>query len=117
MSEREEKREQLASALMDFVYLCDEAEAVIADKDVTYTERADFSSVVDAVLPPLPVDKDSIQGTNLKQLESLVSRCSKCGLSEGRIHPVFGGEGVVPARLMVIGEGLVRRRMLQDVPL
>ncbi len=103
MSEREEKRDQLASALMDFLWLCDEAEAVITDKDVTYHERVDFSSVVDAVLP-LPVDKDSIQGTNLKQLESLVNRCSKCRLSEGRIHPVFG-EGVVPARLMVIGEG------------
>ena len=103
MSEREEKREQLASSLMDFIYLCDEAEAVIGNKDVTYSERVDFSSVVDTVLP-LPLDKDSIQGTNLKQLESLVSRCSKCRLSEGRLHTVFG-EGVVPARLMVIGEG------------
>ena len=103
MSEREERREQLASALMDFLALCDEAEAVITGKDVTYSEHVDFSSVVDTVLP-LPVDKDSIQGTNLKQLEALVSRCTKCRLSEGRTHTVFG-EGVVPARLMVIGEG------------
>jgi DNA polymerase len=103
MSEREERREQLASALMDFLALCDEAEAVITGKDVTYSEHVDFSSVVDTVLP-LPVDKDSIQGTNLKQLEALVSRCNKCRLSEGRTHTVFG-EGVVPARLMVIGEG------------
>ncbi|MGE4453156.1 MAG: uracil-DNA glycosylase [Sphaerochaeta sp.] len=103
MSEQDERREQLASSLMEFIWLCDEAEAVIADKDITYHEEVDLTMVVDTILPR-PIDKDSIQGTNLKQLEAMVRQCTKCRLSEGRSHTVFG-EGVVPARLMVIGEG------------
>ncbi len=103
MSDIQHKRDALATALQSFVDLCDEAEAVIGSVPVQGSGPRDFSALLDALLP-LPIDKDSIQGTNIRQLESLVLACTKCRLCEGRNHVVFG-EGTIPARLMVIGEG------------
>jgi len=103
MSEQDDKRSGLLSALQSYIHLCDEAQALLTDKMVNYTESGDLDGLVDALLPR-PIDKESIQGVTLRQLENMVQACSKCRLSETRNKPVFG-EGVVPARLMVIGEG------------
>ena len=78
-------------------------EAIIGDTDIHYSDPVDFSALVDTLLP-LPVDKESVMGTNMKGLELLVRQCTKCRLSETRTNTVFA-EGVNPARLMVIGEG------------
>ncbi len=103
MSDIQHKREALGSALQSFVDLCDEAIAALDPCQAPEKADYDFSALLDTLLP-LPVDKDSIQGTNIRQLEALVAGCSKCRLCEGRSHVVFG-EGPIPAKLMVIGEG------------
>ncbi len=103
MSDLKQRREQLSENLQAFVHLSEEAEAVIGDTDIHYSDPVDFSALVDTLLP-LPVDKESVMGTNMKGLELLVRQCTKCRLSETRTNTVFA-EGVNPARLMVIGEG------------
>ncbi|NCC63306.1 MAG: uracil-DNA glycosylase [Spirochaetia bacterium] len=103
MNDIQQKRDRLSSCLSDFVHICDEAEALLTKTTPVNRSEEDFSDVLDTLLP-LPVDKQSIKGTNLKQLEQLVNACDKCRLCQTRNHTVFG-EGVVPASLMVIGEG------------
>ena len=103
MSDIDQKRAHLSSYLSEFVDLCDEAESLLTHKPIQKTIDPDFSEVLDLLLP-LPIDTHSIQNTNLKQLEQLVFQCEACKLCETRTHTVFG-EGVTPARLMVIGEG------------
>ena len=103
MNDVELQRERLSSYLSEFVTICDEAEALLTDKVVANRDQVDFTPLLDS-LYPLPIDKLSIHGTNLQQLEQLVSACDRCSLCETRNNTVFG-EGVVPARLMVIGEG------------
>ncbi|MGE4584780.1 MAG: uracil-DNA glycosylase [Sphaerochaeta sp.] len=102
MSEMEQKREQLSAGLGQFLKLLDDAESLLSASPVQSAD-GDFSNLIDALLP-LPVDRTSIQGTNFRQLETLVRECTKCRLQEGRTNTVFG-EGVAPAPLMVIGEG------------
>ena len=74
----------------------------MGEKPLTPSE-VDFQALARTMLPQT-IDPQSIQGTGLKQLQHLVENCSKCKLSGTRSHTVFG-EGVIPARLMVIGEG------------
>lgn len=96
------KREQLAQSLEAYLDLIGEAEAVIANKPYA-KESWDLSTILDVLAPP-PLDLDSIDGANLRVLEAMVASCTKCRLCEGRTMTVFG-EGSVPARVMVIGEG------------
>lgn len=102
MTADQAKVETLAYALKQFVDVCDEAEALVGEKPLTPSE-VDFQALARTMLPQT-IDPQSIQGTGLKQLQHLVENCSKCKLSGTRSHTVFG-EGVIPARLMVIGEG------------
>lgn len=102
MTADQAKVEALAYALKQFVDVCDEAEALVGEKPFTPSE-VDFQALARTMLPQT-IDPQSIQGTGLKQLQHLVENCSKCKLSGTRSHTVFG-EGVIPARLMVIGEG------------
>lgn len=103
MNSSEQKREALAASFQQFLQICDEAEGLITGKPVEASPMMDFSSLVDAIIP-LPMDKDSPQGATMKQLQLMVAACYRCRLAEGRTHTVFG-EGTLPARLMVIGEG------------
>lgn len=102
MTADQAKVEALAYALKQFVDVCDEAESLVGEKPLTPSE-VDFQALARTMLPQT-IDPQSIQGTGLKQLQHLVENCSKCKLSGTRSHTVFG-EGVIPARLMVIGEG------------
>ena len=102
MTADQAKVEALAYALKQFVDVCDEAEALVGEKPLTPSE-VDFQALARTMLPQT-IDPQSIQGTGLKQLQHLVENCSKCKLSGTRSHTVFG-EGVIPARLMAIGEG------------
>lgn len=102
MTADQAKVEALAYALKQFVDVCDESEALVGDKPLTPSE-VDFEMLARTMLPQ-KIDPQSVQGTGLKQLQHLVETCSKCKLSGTRSHTVFG-EGVIPARLMVIGEG------------
>ena len=102
MTADQAKVEALAYALKQLVDVCDEAEALVGEKPLTPSE-VDFQALARTMLPQT-IDPQSIQGTGLKQLQHLVENCSKCKLSGTRSHTVFG-EGVIPARLMVIGEG------------
>ena len=103
MNEVEMKREALASSLQEFLVLCDQCEEIITGKQQSRTPLMDFSALVDSLLP-LPIDKNSTQGCTLKQLQQMVEGCTLCRLCEHRNHTVFG-EGVLPPRLMVVGEG------------
>lgn len=103
MNEQERKREALAASLQEFLVLCDQAQALITGTAVGPTPAADFSAVVDSVLPPA-LDKESPKGCTLRQLQLMVEGCTRCRLCEHRNNTVFG-EGVLPPRLMVIGEG------------
>ncbi|WP_320129547.1 uracil-DNA glycosylase [uncultured Sphaerochaeta sp.] len=103
MNDVELKREALASSLQEFLVLCDQTEEIITGKPGQPTPVMDFSGLLDSLLP-LPLDKNSIRGCTSKQLQLLVEGCTRCRLCEKRTHTVFG-EGVLPPRLMVIGEG------------
>ncbi len=103
MSNIEEKREVLAQGLQQFLTYCDQAEEMITSKEVKASPQMDFSSLVDEILP-LPLDKDAPEGATMKQLQRMVGECTRCRLCETRTHTVFG-EGVLPARLLIIGEG------------
>ncbi len=96
------KRQQLEESLGAYLTLIDESEAVIGGTPYEAVEH-DLSTILDVLSPP-PLDVDSIEGANLRVLEAMVASCTKCRLCEGRTMTVFG-EGSVPARLMVIGEG------------
>lgn len=102
MSSIEQRREALAQGLQQFLTYCDQAEEMITNKEVAPSPSMDFSSLVDAILP-LPLDKDAPEGATMKQLQRMVSECTRCPLCETRTHTVFG-EGVLPARLLIIGE-------------
>lgn len=103
MSDIQEKHNALEYALNGFVAVCDEAEAAFRQEPYRKREECAFPALLDA-LCPLPVDRNAVEGTSYRQLESLVGSCTKCRLAQTRTHVVFG-EGSVPARLMVIGEG------------
>ena len=103
MNSIEQKRQALAQDLQQFLVYCDQAEALITAKEIVPSPLMDFSSLVDAILP-LPLDKDSPEGATMKQLQRMVSECTRCRLCETRTNTVFG-EGVLPARLLIIGEG------------
>lgn len=51
----------------------------------------------------------------LKELEAVVSKCTECGLHEGRTKTVFG-KGNPKTRVMFIGEGPGREEDLQGEP-
>jgi DNA polymerase len=78
MSDIQHKRDALATALQSFVDLCDEAEAVIGSVPVQGSGPRDFSALLDALLP-LPIDKDTIQCTNI-HTESLALACTQCAV-------------------------------------
>jgi len=103
MNDIEEKRSALAQGFQQFLIYCDQAEALITSKEVPPSPQMDFSSLVDSIFP-LPLDKDAPEGATMKQLQRMVSECTRCSLCETRTHTVFG-EGVLPARLLIIGEG------------
>jgi DNA polymerase len=103
MNETELKREALAESFQKFISLCDQTEEILTGRVKDPTPPMDFSSLVDTLLP-LPIDKNSTQGCTLKKLQAMVEDCTKCRLCETRNHTVFG-EGVLPPRLMVVGEG------------
>lgn len=103
MSSIEQKREALAQGLQQFLYCCDQAEAMITAKAVTPSPVMDFSSLVDEIFP-LPLDKDAPEGASIHHLKRMVEQCTRCPLAETRNHTVFG-EGALPARLLIIGEG------------
>lgn len=103
MNDIEGKREALAQGFQQFLAYCDQAQEIITSKEVPPSPQMDFSSLVDAILP-LPLDKDAPEGATMKQLQRMVSECTRCPLCETRTNTVFG-EGVLPARLLIIGEG------------
>ncbi len=103
MSSIEQKREALAEGLQQFLYYCDQAEELITAKAVAPSAKMDFSSLVDEIFP-LPLDKDSPEGATMSHLVRMVEECTRCPLADTRTHTVFG-EGALPARLLIIGEG------------
>ena len=102
MNDIEQKRSDLAQGLQQFLIYCDQAEEIITSQEVVPSPQMDFSSLVDSILP-LPLDKDAPEGATMKNLQHMVSECTRCRLAETRNHTVFG-EGVLPARLLIIGE-------------
>ncbi len=102
MADDTRRREQLRQSVTTYLDLIEEAKALIGG--TVYTQQTwDLSTILDVLDPP-SIDFNSIDGVSLRVLESMVSGCTSCRLSEGRTMTVFG-EGSVPARLMVIGEG------------
>ncbi len=102
MNDIEQKRSDLAQGLQQFLTYCDQAEEIITSQEVAPSPQIDFSSLVDSILP-LPLDKDAPEGATMKNLQHMVGECTRCRLAETRNHTVFG-EGVLPARLLIIGE-------------
>ncbi len=103
MNDIEQKRLALGQGLQQFLTFCDQAQEMITSKEVPPSPQMDFTSLVDAILP-LPLDRDEPEGATMKQLQRMVSECMHCRLCETRTHTVFG-EGILPARLLIIGEG------------
>ena len=103
MNDIEQKRVALAQGFQQFLTYCDQAQELITSKEVEPSPEMDFSSLVDSILP-LPLDKDAPEGATMKTLQRMVGECTRCRLCETRKNTVFG-EGVLPARLLIIGEG------------
>ncbi len=103
MSSIEQKREALGHGLQQFLTYCDQAEELITNKAVTPSSEMDFSALIDEIFP-LPLDKDAPEGATMKLLMRMVEECTRCPLCETRTNTVFG-EGALPARLLIIGEG------------
>lgn len=103
MSSIEQKREALAHGLQQLLAYCDQAEELITNKPVIPSAEMDFSALIDEIFP-LPLDKDAPEGATMKLLMRMVEECTRCPLCETRTNTVFG-EGALPARLLVIGEG------------
>jgi uracil-DNA glycosylase family 4 len=103
MSDSDLRRNQLTHTLNTFLDLIDEAEAIITQKDVAPQPERNLEEVLDLLVPPTLGEVDCESAT-MTTLSHLVRECTACRLAEGSTQPVFG-EGSVPARLMVIGEG------------
>lgn len=97
------KRAALEESLNTYLSLIDEAKALIGGQEAPADQNYDLSEVLDLLAPP-PLDLQDMSTASLKVLEAMVASCTKCRLANGRTNTVFG-EGSVPARLMVIGEG------------
>ncbi|NCB01017.1 MAG: uracil-DNA glycosylase [Spirochaetia bacterium] len=102
--ETQEKRERLHHNLINMWNFYDEVEQYVGDKGESQ-DIPDFSSYVQSVIKE-PKDQfiETIEISNIHQLASLIKSCSRCPLSEKRTHAV-PGEGVINAKVMIIGEG------------
>lgn len=77
----------------------------LGDFSAVRAKAPDVSSVVDSILPDTTKQRQNeLDGTSLAQLEKLVTACRLCKLEKTR-HLVVFGEGNIPARVMVVGEG------------
>ncbi|NLL25184.1 MAG: uracil-DNA glycosylase [Spirochaetales bacterium] len=93
----------IEDSIRTFVTICDEAEALISDREVDPTSTGDLSPVLDLFITP-SFDKNRVDQMSFKHLEEAVRGCSLCRLAETRTKTVFG-TGVPSPTLMVIGEG------------
>ncbi len=93
----------IEDSIRAFVTICDEAEALIADREIEPTPIGDLSPIVDLFIAP-SFDRNRVDRMSFKHLEEAVRGCSLCRLAETRIKTVFG-TGVISPSLMVIGEG------------
>ncbi len=102
MSEIERKRATLQRRVDSYLSAIDETIASLQGEEYTPTSY-DLSGVLDDVLP-LPLDESSVENASLRTLKQLAESCDSCPLAATRTRVVFG-EGSIPARVMVIGEG------------
>lgn len=93
----------IEEAIRSFVTICDEAEALITDKEVTPTVIEDLSPIVELFIPPV-FNGSVVSQMSMKHLQEAVSTCTLCRLSATRNKTVFG-TGVQKPTLMVIGDG------------
>lgn len=93
----------IEESIKKFISICDEAEAIIGEKEVSYTPTDDVSSLLDLFVAPV-FEEHSVGHLTLKRLEETVSVCTLCRLHETRTKTVFGS-GVANPKLLVIGEG------------
>ena len=104
-NEREEQRKSVEIALERTWHLFDDVQRYIADDLEMSGEIPDFSTRAEELVPDQQEQSRRIlDRATLEQVTQLVQRCTSCPLATTRNHAV-AGEGVVNARLMVIGEG------------
>lgn len=86
----------IEDSIRTFVTICDEAEALISDREVDPTSTGDLSPVLDLFITP-GFDKNRVDQMSFKHLEEAVGKCSLCRLAETRTKTVFG-TGFPPQR-------------------
>ncbi len=104
-SEREEQRKRVEITLERTWHLFDGVQRYIADDPKMSSEPPDFAARAEELAPDLQEESRRIlDRATLEQVSQLVQSCTSCPLATTRNLAVVG-EGVVNARLMVIGEG------------
>jgi len=100
----ENKREILEQRLETMWNFYDEIEMYVGDKESS-DEVPDFSSFAQsAIKEPKDVFLEMIDTSNIHQIGNIITKCTRCSLSDTRIHAV-PGKGVINAKVMIIGEG------------
>jgi len=105
MTDDSEIRRRSAKAALERTWeLCDEVERY-ATGFPTGDAMPDFSGRASLMVPDRKQEAaDRFGESSLAQIAEMVRSCTACGLSSGRTCGV-PGEGVVNARVMVVGEG------------
>ncbi len=84
------------------------------DEAIPGAETSEMSETNESPREDVDVSKAAV-ADKLNELEAVVSKCTECGLHEGRTRTVFG-KGNPRTRVMFIGEGPGREEDLQGVP-
>lgn len=99
--------ELLNNDLNKCAHLFDEANLILKDKILPSTpieySNYDFSSVIEN-LNPEKENLINVENCTFNQLKDLVFNCALCKAKKTRKNILFG-EGPIPSRLMIIGEG------------
>lgn len=102
-----DRKELLEKGLKDCLSLFDEAENVLKKNYFPSVKKEDPSYNLSSVISSALSDDNeeiSVERSTFTQLNDLVNNCNLCNVADKRKNILFG-EGPIPARLMVIGEG------------
>jgi len=104
-NDNEQKRKGVETTLERTWNLFDAVQHYVSDEASPGHDRPDFAARAQELVPDSQDESRRVlDRANLEKVAELIHSCTSCQLSLTRVHAV-PGEGVLNARLMVIGEG------------
>jgi len=104
-NDNEQKRKGVETTLERTWELFDAVQHYVSDEASPGHDRPDFAARAQELVPDSQDESRRVlDRANLEKVAELIHSCTSCQLSLTRVHAV-PGEGVLNARLMVIGEG------------